>query len=98
LFPADLNKAPRQLLLRVPGVGAKSVERILKVRRWHKIRLADLPRLRLSLKKALPFIVTADHNSAALALDDDALAGRLVPANRQLDLFSAAASAVTGQL
>lgn len=98
LFPADLNKAPRQLLLRVPGVGTKSVERILKVRRWHKIRLADLPRLRLSLKKVLPFIVTADHNSAALALDDDALASRLVPVSRQLDLFSAAASAVTGQL
>jgi putative DNA modification/repair radical SAM protein len=98
LFPADLNKAPRQLLLRVPGVGTKSVERILKVRRWHKIRLADLPRLRLSLKKVLPFIVTADHNPAALALDDDALASRLVPVSRQLDLFSAAASAVTGQL
>ena len=98
LFPVDLNKAPRQLLLRVPGVGTKSVERILKVRCWHKIRLEDLPRLHLSFKKVLPFIVTADHNSAALALDSDALAGRFVPANRQLDLFSAAASAVTGQL
>jgi putative DNA modification/repair radical SAM protein len=98
LFPVDLNKAPRQLLLRVPGVGTKSVERILKVRRWHKIRLEDLPRLHLSVKKVLPFIVTADHNSAALALDGDGLAKRFVPANRQLDLFSAATSAVTGQL
>ncbi|HYJ05819.1 MAG TPA: putative DNA modification/repair radical SAM protein [Chthoniobacterales bacterium] len=98
LFPVDLNKAPRQLLLRVPGVGTKSVERILKVRRWHKIRLEDLPRLHLSLKKVLPFIVTPDHNSVALALDSDALAARFVPANRQLDLFSAAASAVNGQL
>ena len=98
LFPVDLNKAPRQLLLRVPGIGTKSVERILKVRRWHKIRLEDLPRLHLSLKKVLPFIVTANHNSAALGLDGDALAKRFVPANRQLDLFSAAASAVTGQL
>ena len=98
LFPVDLNKAPRQLLLRVPGIGTKSVDRILKVRRWHKIRLEDLPRLHLSLKKVLPFIVAADHNSAALALDGDALADRFVPANRQLDLFSAVASAVTGQL
>ena len=98
LFPVDLNKAPRQLLLRVPGVGTKSVRRILQVRRWHKLRLEDLPRLHLSLKKVLPFIITADHNSATLALDGDKLAGRLAPANRQLDLFSAAASAVTGQL
>jgi predicted DNA-binding helix-hairpin-helix protein len=98
LFPVDLNKAPRQLLLRVPGVGTKSVERILKVRRWHKIRLEDLPRLHLSLKKVLPFIITADHNSTALALDSDGLAARFVPVNRQLDLFSAAVSAATGQL
>ena len=98
LFPVDLNKASRQLLLRVPGVGTKSVERILKVRRWHKIRLEDLPRLHLSLKKVLPFVVTADHNAAALALDGDALGERFIPANRQLHLFSAAASAVTGQL
>jgi predicted DNA-binding helix-hairpin-helix protein len=98
LFPIDLNKAPRQLLLRVPGVGTKSVERILKVRRWHKIRLEDLPRLHLSLKKVLPFIITADHNSAARSLDKDGLAQRFVPAGRQLDLFSLAASAVTGQL
>jgi putative DNA modification/repair radical SAM protein len=98
LFPVDLNKAPRQLLLRVPGVGTKSVEQILKVRRWHKIRLEDLPRLHLSLKKVSPFVITADHNSATLALDGEGLAERFVPANRQLDLFSAAASAVTGQI
>jgi hypothetical protein len=57
-----------------------------------------LPRLHLSLKKVLPFIIVADHNSAALALDRDGLAEKFVPANRQLDLFSAATSALTGQL
>lgn len=36
VFPIDLNKAPRDLLLRVPGLGTKSVDRIVKVRRWHK--------------------------------------------------------------
>jgi putative DNA modification/repair radical SAM protein len=98
LFPVDLNKAPRHLLLRVPGVGTKSVARILQVRRWHKLRLEDLPRLRLSLKKTLPFVVTADHNPANLSLDGDQLARAVAPANRQLDLFHASASAVTGQL
>ncbi|MBA3833216.1 MAG: hypothetical protein H0X34_15240 [Chthoniobacterales bacterium] len=54
LFPVDLNKAPRHLLLRVPGLGTKSVERILRIRRWHKLRLEDLVRLHLPLKKLLP--------------------------------------------
>ena len=98
MFPVDLNKAPRQMLLRIPGVGTKSVERILKVRRWRRIRLEDLPRLHVGLRKVLPFVVTADHNSAALALDGDRPAERFVPPNRQLDLFSAATSALTGQL
>ena len=97
-FPVDLNQAPRPLLLRVPGIGTKSVERILQVRRWHKIRMADLPRLHLSMDKVLPFVVVADHNPSALMLDGDRLADRLRPAHRQLDLFSAPASAVTGQL
>jgi len=98
VFPVNLNKAPRQLLLRIPGIGTKSVERILKVRRWHKIRVADLPRLHLSMDKVLPFVIVADHNPAALALDGDRLVERFKPANRQLDLFDASASAVTGQL
>ena len=97
-FPVDLNKAPRHLLLRVPGLGTKSVERILKVRRWHKLRLEDLPRLHVSLNKILPFVVTTDHNSAALALDRDEIARKFIPANRQLDLFQTNASVLTGQL
>ncbi|MDP9098032.1 MAG: putative DNA modification/repair radical SAM protein [Verrucomicrobiota bacterium] len=98
LFPIDLNKAPRHLLLRIPGVGTKSVDRILKVRRWHKLRLEDLPRLHLTLNKVLPFVIVVDHNAAALALDGERLPRTLAPAHRQLDLFHASESAVTGQL
>ena len=75
VFPIDVNKAPRDLLLRVPGLGTKSVDRILKVRRWHKLRTEDLPRLHVSVKKVLPFIMLADYNAANLALDRDTLAG-----------------------
>src|SRR4051794_15265579 len=63
LFPVDLNKAPREMLLRVPGLGTKSVARIVQVRRWHRLRLEDLPRLHVSVKKVLPFVITADYNS-----------------------------------
>lgn len=98
LFPIDLNKAPRHLLLRIPGIGTKSVDRILQVRRWQKIRVEHLPRLRVSPGKVLPFVVTADHNAAALALDRLDLSGNFSGANPQLDLFEAQRSAVTGQI
>ncbi len=60
-FPIDLNRAPRELLLRVPGLGVRNVDRILGMRRWHRLTLADLTKLRVPLAKTLPFIVTADH-------------------------------------
>ncbi len=60
-FPTDLNRAPREQLLRVPGLGVRNVDRILSIRRWSKITLADLTRLRAPVKKMLPFIETTDH-------------------------------------
>jgi putative DNA modification/repair radical SAM protein len=98
VFPVDLNKAARDLLLRVPGLGTKSVDKIVKVRRWHKLRVDDLPRLHVSVNKVLPFIITADYNSANLALDGNGLEERFRPAPRQLDLFPNDASVVNGQL
>ena len=44
----DLNTAPRELLLRVPGLGVRNADRMLRVRRWHRLRLDDLVRLRVS--------------------------------------------------
>ncbi|MEO5719092.1 MAG: putative DNA modification/repair radical SAM protein [Chthoniobacterales bacterium] len=98
LFPVDLNKAPRHLLLRVPGLGTKSVERILRVRRWHKLRLEDLLRLHLPMKKVLPFITTADGNPHAQTLDRDDLATSLIVRPKQLDLFTIEPSVLDGQL
>ncbi|WP_043359550.1 putative DNA modification/repair radical SAM protein [Belnapia sp. F-4-1] len=60
-FPVDVNRAPRERLLRVPGLGAKTVDRLLTARRHRAIRSEDLARLRLPLAKLLPFLVTADH-------------------------------------
>ncbi|CAN5537242.1 putative DNA modification/repair radical SAM protein [soil metagenome] len=98
IFPIDLNKAPRELLLRVPGLGTKSVERIVKVRRWHKLRRDDLPRLHVSVKKVLPFVIVADYNSADLALDGDELQQRFKKPDAQLDLFAMEPSVITGEL
>ena len=60
-FPLDLNEAPRELMLRVPGLGVRNVDRILHIRRWHRLVVADLTRLRVPLAKTLPFVVTADQ-------------------------------------
>ena len=41
-FPVDVNRAPREMLLRVPGLGVKAVGRILASRRWRRLRLDDV--------------------------------------------------------
>jgi predicted DNA-binding helix-hairpin-helix protein len=86
-FPADVNRAPRELLLRVPGMGVKSVDRILRARRYRRLRMDDLARLRLTIAKIAPFIITADHQPGAL-LDSPRLEQRLVPKPLQPDLFA----------
>ncbi len=62
-FPIDINKAPPAHLLRIPGVGAQSVKKILSIRRYCHIRLADLQRLKIALNRAKYFMITADYNS-----------------------------------
>ncbi|MEY2599340.1 MAG: hypothetical protein RLZZ142_1599 [Verrucomicrobiota bacterium] len=86
LFPIDLNKASREWLLRVPGLGVRNVERLLAARRHARLRLADLLKLRLQIKKLLPFILTADHHPAKLGLDSDSLRARFLPPPEQLQL------------
>jgi putative DNA modification/repair radical SAM protein len=86
-FPLDLQKAPRERLLRVPGLGVKNVDRLLSIRRHTLIRLEDLARLRVSLDKVRPFVITTDHNPAKYLLDSDRLLARLAPKPVQLELF-----------
>jgi putative DNA modification/repair radical SAM protein len=97
-FPIDVNKAGRGALLRVPGFGVRNVKRILQIRRYRALTLADLGKLKIALKKARFFIVTADHNPAAKAIDTERLPERVVFPAKQLDLFEAANSARTGEL
>lgn len=75
-FPVDVNRAPREMLLRVPGLGVKAVTRILQARRVRKLRADDLLRLHVPLKKVMPFVVLADHQPGA-SLDAENLARRL---------------------
>ena len=60
-FPMDINRATREQLLRVPGLGPTGATRIIDSRRFRRLRLADLQRMRLSLTRMKPFIITADY-------------------------------------
>jgi putative DNA modification/repair radical SAM protein len=59
-FPVDVNSAPREMLLRVPGLGVRNVKRILATRRQRTVRFADLVKLRCDIAKARHFIVAGD--------------------------------------
>ncbi|MFC0410153.1 putative DNA modification/repair radical SAM protein [Roseomonas elaeocarpi] len=102
-FPVDVNRADREALLRVPGLGAKTVERLLAARRHRDIRMDDLARLRVSLRKVAPFVLAADHHPRAGLLDRADLRAMLTAGEglarqlpvtgkpQQLSLFGAAA-------
>ncbi len=84
-FPIDVNTADKEALLRVPGLGVKAVKRILQARRFRSLRLDDLSRLRVPLKKVEPWVVTVDWKP--VMLDDENLKARLTPQPKQLSLF-----------
>ena len=84
-FPVDLNRAPREMLLRVPGLGVTSVKRLLATRRTRTLRVDDLSRLKVPLKNVLPFITVP--GAARSGLDDANLAARLRPQPVQRSLF-----------
>ena len=93
-FPVDLNAAPREALLRIPGIGYKSVDRVLSIRKYHALSTDDLRKLNVRVKSALPFIIATDHAPAAVL----PLTAPPPPTpSTQLDLF-ASTSAVTGAL
>jgi putative DNA modification/repair radical SAM protein len=82
LFPVDVNTAPKEMLLRVPGLGMKTAARLIQVRRHRRLRLDDLARLRLPIGKLMPFVCTTDHHPGA-TLDAPRLAAKVT----QLELI-----------
>lgn len=100
-FPVDINRAPRELLLRIPGIGVRTVNRILESRRQRAIRLADLRKLRLPWRRVQHFLSAIDHQPRAKDLESQWLRERLggnPTGLRQLNLFEAARSAHSGEV
>lgn len=86
LFPLNVNRASRDMLLRVPGFGTKTVSRILSTRRNRALRYEDLARMGASMKKAQPFI-TAEGWSPGALTDSARLRARFAPPPQQMSLF-----------
>ena len=85
-FPVNLNTAPRGTLLRVPGLGVRTVDRLIATRRVRRLRHADLLRLHVPLAKVLPFVEVSDYQPGRL-LETADLAARLAPAPQQQALL-----------
>ncbi|MEO1220708.1 MAG: putative DNA modification/repair radical SAM protein [Pseudomonadota bacterium] len=85
-FPVDVNRASKEQLLRVPGLGTTAVGRILKARRYRSLRLEDVGRLTQSIAKVRPFLVAADWRPTRLT-DRADLRSMLAPKQEQLELF-----------
>ncbi len=104
LFPVEVNRAPLEVLLRVPGIGAQSAYKIMQARRYTQLTFADLKRMRVVLKRARHFITAGGkfYGEKREQMVRGLLAAGENSANAvQLSMFSemeAARSALTGQL
>lgn len=85
-FPLDVNRATREQLLRVPGFGVRTVDRILGARRHSHLRYEDLIRIGALMKKAQPFIRLTDWSPGGLT-DEANLRARFAPPPEQLRLL-----------
>ncbi len=85
-FPVDVNVADREMLLRVPGFGTKTVASILSSRRFRRIRLEDIARFGVSLKKVKAFIV-ADGWTPGKLIERPDLRAMFAPQPEQLSLL-----------
>jgi len=86
--PIDVNRASADDLQRIPGVGPRTVERLLAIRQTRAVRLRDLQRLHLALRSVRPWVVTADHRPGRCERAVADLRARRP--SQQLELFGSA--------
>ncbi len=72
-FPVEINKAPLELLMRVPGIGYKMAEKIVRARRVASLSFEDLKRMRVVLKRARFFITCKGIYYGGIDIDSEDL-------------------------
>ncbi len=87
LFPLDVNRATKDELLRVPGLGVRNVSRLLQIRRHHTLREIDLRRLRVAWSKARWFVIATDYRPGIVGPDPAAFITDVTKKEVQRSLF-----------
>ncbi len=101
LFPIEVNKASQEELIRIPGIGVRGALKIIKARRFKRLKLQDLKALHISIKKAQFFILCDGVFQKEVALYEDTIKRALLapPKNSKIpkpNLFDI--SGITGEL
>ena len=100
-FPVEVNRADYEALLRVPGLGVVSARRILTARRSGPLRVENLPKLGVVMKRAQYFLTANGQMADGLRFTQDSLLRNLIAAEQsqlpqpelqQLSLFDSAGS------
>lgn len=91
-FPIEINKADYHMLLRVPGIGVKSAQRIVSSRRFCQLDFDDLKKLGVVLKRAKYFITCKGKHMGVKSMEaEDIRTNILGEVNgidaRQMSLF-----------
>lgn len=87
-FPVEINRAPMEKLLRVPGVGVNSAKRIVAARRGANLTFGDLKKIGVVLKRALFFITCNGRMMYPVKLDEDYIARNLTETQERIRLGS----------
>ncbi len=83
-FPVEINRAPYQTLLRVPGIGYVSARRIVAARRTNRLDFSDLKRIGVVLKRAIYFITCNGHTMYPIRIDQDYITRQLLADHTQI--------------
>ena len=87
-FPVEINRAPMEKLLRVPGIGVNSAKRIVAARRGANLTFGDLKKIGVVLKRALFFITCNGRMMYPVKLDEDYIARNLTETQERIRLES----------
>jgi len=83
-FPVEINRADQKTLLRVPGIGTKSAQRIVWARRHGSLTFEDLKKVGVVLKRALYFITCNGKMMYHTKLEEDFIANNLLEVKERL--------------
>lgn len=83
-FPVEINRADYMTLLRVPGIGVRSAQRIVKARRLGNVDFPDLKRMGVVLKRALYFITCRGRTMYPIRIEEDYITRNLLNVKERL--------------